>query len=350
VNDLDWELFDRYLAGDLPPAEKERFERWLAERPERAAQAAAFRRAVNELASDVSAEEREAMWAGIAERTGAALPARPTARPASALEPPARPRRRRPQYLAAAAAVAVAVGGALVARMWLSGAAPVELAEERVVTVPRAQQAQFRLPDGTEVLLGGGSTLRHPRAFGTSSREVVLEGEAYFTVEHDARRPFRVRAGDLVATDLGTEFLVRAYPEDGRGRVVVRSGEVAVRAAGDRADAAPGPVVRAGELGRLGAGGAPVVEQADTAAYFAWTRGILMFDATPLREALPQLSRWYDLDFRLSDTSLGSVRLSGTLDRTLTDDRLELIAGSLGLRHTRSGRVVTFSSSAGRSR
>jgi transmembrane sensor len=92
------------------------------------------------------------------------------------------------------------------------------------------------------------------------------------------------------------------------------------------------------------------VEQADTAAYFAWTRGILMFDATPLREALPQLSRWYDLDFRLSDTSLGSVPLSGTLDRMLTDDRLELIAGSLGLRQTRSGRVVTFSSSGGRSR
>jgi ferric-dicitrate binding protein FerR (iron transport regulator) len=348
VNDLDWSLFDRYLAGDLPPAEQERFERWLAERPERAAQAAAFRRAVDELSSDVSAEEREAMWAGIAERTGVALPARPTAQPASAPEPAARPRRRRPQYLAAAAAVAAAVGATLVTRAWIGRAAPVEHAEERVVTVPRAQQARFRLPDGTAVLLGGGSTLRHPRSFGAASREVVLEGEAYFTVEHDAQRPFRVHAGDLVATDLGTEFLVRAYPEDGRGRVVVRSGEVAVSAAG--AGAAQGLVVRPGELGRLDAGGAPVVEQADTAAYFAWTRGLLIFDATPLREALPQLSRWYDLDFRLSDTSLGSVPLSGTLDHTLTDDRLELIAGSLGLRQTRSGRVVTFSSSGGRSR
>jgi ferric-dicitrate binding protein FerR (iron transport regulator) len=212
---------------------------------------------------------------------------------------------------------------------------------ERIVSVPRAQQAQFRLPDGTTVILGGGSSLHHPHVFG-ATRRVSLQGEAYFEVAHDARRPFQVLAGDLIATDLGTEFLVRAYPEDARARVVVRSGEVGLRPAASR-DSTTGAVVRPGQVGRRNPHGMLTIERADTAAYFAWTRGILVFDATPLREALPQLSRWYDLDFRLADSSLGSIPLTGRLDRTLTDDRLELLASSLGLVQTRAGRVVTLS-------
>jgi Fe2+-dicitrate sensor, membrane component len=141
---------------------------------------------------------------------------------------------------------------------------------------------------------------------------------------------------------------VRAYPESGPAWVVVRLGEVALRSAAAADTATPGPVIRPGQLGRLDERGLPVVQQADTAAYFAWTRGVLIFDGTPLREALPQLSRWYDLDFRLADSSLGSIPLSGTLDRTLSDNRLELLAASLGLRQGRSGRVVTLSSSNGR--
>ncbi len=57
---------------------------------------------------------------------------------------------------------------------------------------------------------------------------------------------------------------------------------------------------------------------------------------------LPQLSRWYDLDFRLADSSLGAIPLSGRLDQTLTPDRLDLLAGSVGLEQVRRGRMVTF--------
>jgi transmembrane sensor len=213
---------------------------------------------------------------------------------------------------------------------------------ERVVTAPRGQRVEVRLSDGTRVLLGAGSTLRHAGTFGTGVREVALDGEAYFVVTHDERRPFLVRAGDLIATDLGTEFLVRAYPEDIRAQVVVRSGAVAVRSARAQDTTKASRVVGPGELGKLGADGQPTVMQADTAVSFAWTRGTLVFDGMPLREALPQLSRWYDLDFRLADPALGSIPLSGSLDQTMTADRLDLLAASLGLRQVRNGRVVTF--------
>jgi transmembrane sensor len=339
VSELDWTLFDRYLAGELTQVEREQFDNWLSERQDSAAQIAQFSQAINLLANGVSLEERQAMWGRIVGRSSG-----PTYRSRAVRF---LPRSARPQWRTAAGVavgVLIAAGVALAGRTWLAGGKPSELLGERVVTVPRAQQAQFRLPDSTIVVLHGGSTLRHPKFFSESSREVMLDGEAYFAVEHDPQRPFRVHAGDLVVTDLGTEFLVRAYPEDPRAKVVVRSGEVAVRPSATRDIRRAGTVVGAGELGRLDRHGKPVVEPADTAAYFAWTRGELVFDGTPLREALPQLSRWYDLEFRLADSSLGSIPLSGRLNRTLTDDGLDLLAASLGLRQARTGRVVTFSS------
>ena len=347
MSDLEWELFDRYLAGEATAAERERLERWLAEGPEHAALLEGLQRALAALERDVTADELAVVWDGVAERVGLTPPERAGVRPAGPR--PARFALAQPRYAGwrggagIAAAAGLAAGAVLAGREWLAGrAGTAAVVAERVVRVPRGERARFRLPDGTEILLGAGSILRHPRAFPGASREVTLEGEAYFTVKHEERRPFRVRAGDLVATDLGTEFLVRAYPEHGGARVVVRSGTVAVRAVRAQDSTQPGRVVRPGELGRLDAGGEPLVEQADTAAYFAWTTGTLVFDGTPLRDALPQLARWYDLDFRLADSSLGAIPLSGRLDQTLTPARLELLAASVGLAQVRRGRVVTF--------
>jgi len=344
MKDLDWELFDRYLANAATPAEREEFERWLAERPERAELVTAWHQALEKMESGLAAADRDAVWAGELVHVGASTEAAGARRanrrpPAFALGRPRKFGRRGP---AIAAAALLVVGAVLAGRVLLLDPAG-SPAVEQVVTVPRGERGRLRLPDGSQVMLAAGSTLRHPAAFPRDSREVTLEGEAYFAVEHDSRRPFRVRAGDLVATDLGTEFLVLAYPEDAGARVVVRSGEVAVRASRSAGASRQEQVIRPGQLGRLEAGGVPRVERADTAAYFAWTEGTLVFDGTPLRDALPQLSRWYNLEFRLADTSLGSIPLSGRLSQGLTEGRLDLLAGSLGLEQVRRGDVVILS-------
>jgi len=337
MKDLDWELFDRYLANAATPAEREEFERWVEERPERAQFLAAWHRGLEKMESGIVAADREAVWTGALERVGTSAEATRARR--ANLRPPAFSLGNRPVI---AAAVLLVIGAVLASRALLLDPAR-SSGVERVVTVPRGERGQLRLPDGSQVMLAAGSTLRHPADFPRDSREVRLEGEAYFAVEHDARRPFRVRAGDLVATDLGTEFLVRAYPEDAGARVVVRSGEVAVRATRSPAASREEQIIRPGQLGRLEPNGVARIERADTAAYFAWTQGTLVFDGTPLREALPQLARWYNLEFQLADTSLGSIPLSGRLDQTLTEARLDLLAGSLGLEQVRRGDVVTLS-------
>ena len=337
MSEVDWELLDRYLSGEATAEEQARVEAWLAEDPDRWAQMAELRDAIERAAlTEPAVEEAKAeVWARLQREIGAAE--EPRQRAPRSLTLAGGPRWSTGAQIAAAIVLAVTGGGVVAALMSRSHPAP---PPERLARTLPGQRATLKLPDGSSVILGVASSLRYPAAFGSAGRPVALEGEAYFQVVHDERRPFSVRAGTLVAQDLGTEFIVRAYPEDSTARVVVRNGRVGIRAAASVQ--APERVVSAGQLGRLGAGQEPVVEPADTALYFAWTDGRLVFDRTPLRDALPQLGRWFDLEFRLADPALGSVLLSATFRTQPTPDVLDNLAASLGMRQRRQGRIVTF--------
>jgi transmembrane sensor len=337
MSETDWELLDRYLSGDASPDERGRVEAWLAEDPERWAQLAVLREAIAKAAlSESAVEEAKAeVWARLEGEIGGARHSRGNARQ--------RPPRSRGRQFAvssgrswftgarlAAALLLMVLGGAalgvLLAR-WRSSP-PAEAV--RVASTSRGQRAVFRLADGTEVVLGVESVLRYPGDFREGPREVSLEGEAYFDVVHDERRPFLVRAGNLVAKDLGTEFTVRAYPDDASARVVVREGRVAIRAAASTSGASE-RVVAAGQLGRLSEGGVPTVEPADTAAWFAWTEGRLVFANTPLREAVRQIERMRDVEIRLIPPAIGDRQFTTSFGNEPTAAILQVIGTGLSL-------------------
>lgn len=323
-----WPIVDRYLAGEATPAERELVEYWLAESAEFRMFLAELHRSEldDEMIRRAAADVRARLERGEAPAHGSSR--HKISRKAVRTFP------KRGSALKAAAAIAVLLGGSLLVRRLVPSPDGhyAEAVLGTVVAPAGRPPVSVALVDGSHVILSPGSTLRYAAAFGTDRREVHLEGEAYFDVEHDARRPFVVRAGDLVAEDLGTEFVIRAYPEDRYGQVIVREGLVEIGSTR----------VAPGQLGRLDANGAPVVEAADTASWFAWTRGQLTLDGMLLRDALPRLNRWYDLEFRLADHSLGSRKLVGDFPAQLSDNALEQTVTALGLHMAREGRVVTF--------
>ena len=79
--------------------------------------------------------------------------------------------------------------------------------------VPQGAEYHLVLSDGTRVWMNARSRLVYPVAFG-DTREVELEGEAYFEVTRDENRPFIVHAGQVAVKVLGTEFNVSNYPEN----------------------------------------------------------------------------------------------------------------------------------------
>lgn len=327
---LNWRIVDRYFAGEATASERALVERWLADSPQ-------FRKFVAELYRGEPSDD-------MVQRMQATVRARLESDIAKATK--SGDRRRVPRQLVqviqsrglpilkVAAVFALLVGGSILARQGFNAVTQRQTdVALRTVTATVGQRKALSLPDGSKIVLGPGSTLQYAAAFGASlRREVRLQGEAYFDVRHDARRPFVVRAGKLVAEDLGTQFVVRAYPEDGYGRVAVREGLVGIA----------GAIVSPGEIGRLSANGEPVVESANVASWFAWTQGRLVFDSVALRDALPKLSRWYDLDLRLADTTLGDLVVVATMPEKSSDEAIEAMGLALGLQAVRDGRVITF--------
>ncbi|MDQ2664998.1 MAG: FecR domain-containing protein [Gemmatimonadota bacterium] len=243
---------------------------------------------------------------------------------------PRRPWRRYAVALAAASVVAVAgyLGVRNTAR---------QVPEWRVVSTPAGGRATLRLEDSTVVTLGPSTTLRY--ALTLSRRDVALDGLADFRVTHDAARPFRVRARNAVTTDIGTEFVVRAYGSDSAVMVAVTAG--AVRLA-DTSNARA-VTLEAGDVGNVSRMGvASQVAGVSATMGQAWMQGSLTFRNQPLGDVVLELDRWFDVDIRIADSVLARKRVTATYASPSLAGVLDAIGATTGARYERNGRVVVM--------
>lgn len=335
-----WNLVIRHLSGEASPEEEEALRAWVGGDPQRVRWLESLRGIWSAAEERPERFDAEAAWRRFEARIDPGH--RPEiasrwSRRRGASTAPARIRRW-PGLLAAAAAIALIAGPALVWRggvdIWPGSA---EVALEEVVTA-RGHRSQIRLSDGSRVLLGPDSRLRAPRRFNGKSRVVHLDGIAEFDVAEDQGRPFEVHAAGTVTRVLGTRFVVRAYDDDAV-EVAVAEGRVAVQV-----DGQPDPQaveLGAGSLGRIGSRGTTVemVPAADLDAFFGWTTGRLAFRNARLAEALSDIERWYDTEVRVADPAMERRHITITIDNLPLDQVLDLIALSLDASYERDGRA-----------
>ena len=240
-----------------------------------------------------------------------------------------------------AAAIACVVAGTLVWRLHP------RVAPFREYATQPGQRLQLELADSSRVLLSVGTRLRVPRDFAVSARAVDLDGEAYFVVRHDPRRPFLVHTRWGVTEDLGTSFDVRAYPEDDYLQVVVAAGRVALRAGEGGGDSVLS--LRSRDRGVLDAHGVlRATAGVSLGDYLGWTRGTLVFHDAPLGEVVTQLERWYDVDIAVSGAIAAGDRLTISFATRSVDEALATLAQVVDARWTRSGRTVRLTPSGRR--
>jgi len=343
--DIDWDRLHRYLTGSATPEELEALACWVNADPELRALAETLRTAGRPPGVNLDIPDARAAWQRLHRRIR-----RPPLRVASGVDPTWSSRRSAPRWrvLATAATVLLTVGTSILAVRagWLprsrSAAARPDTPMREVVT-HRGERAVLDLPDGSRVVVAADSRLRIPTvARLPAARDVFLEGQAFFHVAHDSSRPFRVHAANGIAEDLGTEFVVTAYPETRGMRVVVAAGAVALSAVdAGRAPSRPLVTLTRGDLARLdSAGTATLTRGIKLEPYVAWADGNLAFDSTRLRDVILTLARWYDLDIRLADSSLAERPFTGTFRNKPAEQVLDLLALSLNLEVRYSGRLV----------
>ncbi len=318
-------LLDRYLAGDLLPAERARLERWLEAHPR---DAQLLREAPRAALGAAQAANTDAAWRALSARLEAASQDDLAVRRARAAG--ATPRGTLAPWMrrvtGVAAALVIALGGVATWQATRGGS----------LAAPLGRDVTAQLPDGSRVTLAAGSRVRWGGSFGRGAREVALEGEGYFDVVHDDARPFRVRTRNAVAQDVGTRFVVRAWPELPAVDVAVEEGVVALmdtlRPSMERAT-----LLNAGQRGSLRASG--VVVTSDVASALAWTHGELMFDESPLTEVLPAIGRRFNVSVT-ADSALAGRRLTARFAAQSLQDVLPALRLALGARVEISVRTV----------
>ncbi len=307
------DLLARYLAGEASPEESAGIERRAETDP-------AFARELDRLL---------AAYAGVG-GTGSRTTDQAWTRLVARIDAPVRvlPFHRRPTFRMAAALVLVA-GATLLWRGAGSGG-PGQAGPDTIRTAA-GERRSVELEDGSRIVVAPGSVLRigGGLASGRGERRVDLEGEAWFEVEHDASRPFRVHTDGGVAEDLGTEFTVRAWPGEGRVQVAVVSGAVALRSAGGGDSSVTlGPE----DVGEVMTGQAPTVSRPGSLAGFvAWRGGRLPVEDLPVDSLATLFSRWYGVILTVGDSALGARRITATFDLDRVEDALEVLRLSLGV-------------------
>ncbi|WP_147303589.1 FecR family protein [Rhodohalobacter sp. SW132] len=208
----------------------------------------------------------------------------------------------------------------------------------------RGEKARVTFSDGTEVTLNSSSSIRFPQKFHGSTREVYLDGEAYFNVVSDQGQPFIVKTKNVNVEVLGTEFNVRGWSNDEAVDVIVREGKVSVRT--DDQDPGNEVVLTEGFKTSVKAGESPLAAQkADIASNLLWINGGLHFDSVPFAQVIIQLERRFNVNISIDEHDLLNVPYTGTFKYAELDEVLMVIAASMDIEFIREGSNVEFKNS-----
>jgi ferric-dicitrate binding protein FerR (iron transport regulator) len=298
VPKLEEELLKRYLRGLSSDTDKARIKQWMEEDPDN--------------------EKTLRLIAKIyyAQRTKARIQARD---PLAAYHKVVK-RRRKARHLVVWRQVAtVAACVALTVSVAVNFLSPShEQPEQQYVTIQThaGMRTRLNLPDGTIVHLNSAGKLTYPVAFEADVRRVTLNGEGYFQVAPDAKRPFIVKAEDkpVEVKALGTIFNMQAYAAESRLKTTLVEGVVKFgisNGAGVWKEELLEPATKA-VYDRTN--GKVVISSANIAHDTAWIQGRLVFKDTPVPEVLTRLTHFYNVTFDVRDTVINTYMFTGTFE------------------------------------
>ena len=204
--------------------------------------------------------------------------------------------------------------------------------------IPKGGEYQVVLADGTKVWLNSASRLIYPQSFMGKERRVVLSGEAFFDVTHDAERPFVVETSRMNVKVLGTRFNVNDYDDNEEVSTTLVNGSVEIVSGDQQAfRLVPGEQAygKENELEK---------REVNVRLYTSWIDGKFLFNNTELEEIAKQISRWYDVEIFFSSESVKKVRFTGAIVKFKPlDDLVRMIESTSQVRFSVKGKTIVIS-------
>ncbi len=284
-------------------------------------------------------------------------------------EEPGRSRRSRKRFLFSALSLAMVAGIILVGFRYFR-AEPVRqpaLAAEKAISEVSTQngsKTSLVLPDGTLVWLNSGSKLSYDKNFGNTLREVVLNGEAFFDVVHNAEKPFIIHTNKINIKVLGTKFNVRSYLSDKtteasliRGsievsfkdrpsekiilkpneKIVVANDDLTLKPVSPRKlqKHVSEPIVAVKNLTYESRSGA-IIET-------SWVENRLIFQDESFEDLARRMERWYAVTISFSNPDMKELYFTGNFRNESISQALEALKLTANFNYTIVGNSITIS-------
>jgi ferric-dicitrate binding protein FerR (iron transport regulator) len=170
------------------------------------------------------------------------------------------------------------------------------------------------LPDQSVVYLNGNSKLsfnKHWMSF--QDREVKVEGEAFFSVQHtENNQKFFVRMTNHSSVEvLGTEFNIQNRDND--TKVSLNSGKIKFHINDNQDNNEKTIVMKPGEFVEYESSSNSLTKKmVEPENHSSWKNSKLLFEKTELKEIINLIKNTYGLNIKVNDPELLKMKVSGS--------------------------------------
>ena len=205
------------------------------------------------------------------------------------------------------------------------------------VFAAKGQKIDIQLSDGTRIKLNANTKISYPENFADSVREVTVDGEAYFDVARDPKRPFIVHTSHANTQVVGTSFNIHTTQEafavtlvEGKVNVSLPNGQTASLSPNEQATVSRGSNNIA-------------MQKVSVEKYIGWKDNALLFDHITVREAFGLMENWYNVDIKVKDPALMNCIVISKYQNESLENVLNSFVFMLKMDFKVNGRLVTVS-------
>lgn len=182
----------------------------------------------------------------------------------------------------------------------------------QTIAVPVGQCVNITLPDGSNIWLNAQTTIQYPVSFNKFERSIKLDGEAYFEVAKDKKRPFIVNTKECSVEVLGTKFNVDAYSSRDKFETVLMEGSVKVSMHND-----PSETISLKPNNKVyRSNGKLLTQKIDNYERYRWKEGLICFQDEPFRLVMEDFEKFYGLKIIVNNQKVTKYLYTGKFKQT----------------------------------
>lgn len=205
---------------------------------------------------------------------------------------------------------------------------------------PKGSISQMMLPDSTMVYLNAGSKIKYSANGVYGNREVFLDGEAWFQVMKDEKKPFVVHTPFYDVNVLGTEFNVKAYGNDEEIVTTLEEGSIQITSA-EKIKVRNNTILMPGEqLIYNQLNNTLEIKEVNTKMYTSWKYNQLIFVNMSLKELIVLMERKYGVDIAVTDKAILDYHYDGAIKNETILEMLDLLKETLPIQYKIEGQTI----------